>query len=101
MSLPIFQSDNKELSLLQTSWSTAINPVLKFPINQGDVLQGVVLAIGTNVINHLLGRKLIGWFIVRQRALANVYDTQDSNTRPAISLFLVSDAVVTVDIFVF
>lgn len=101
MSLTIFQSDSQPMTLMQTSWATEINPVLKLPINSGQILKSVSLVVGTNSINHLLGRKLQGWFLVRQRALAEIYDAQDSNLTQAITLALVSDAVVTVDIFVF
>ena len=98
MALPIFQSDNATLTLLQTKWASEINPLLAKPQNQGLIIPGVVLAIGSNLINHRLGRKLQGWSIVRKRAAAEIYDTQDTNVTPDLTLRLVSDAVVTVDI---
>jgi hypothetical protein len=101
MSLPIFQSSVKELSLLQTQWATQINPLLSNPISNGAILKSVVLASGANVINHKLGRTLQGWFIVRQRSTAAVYDTQDSNTIPDLTLNLTSSHAVTVDLYVF
>ena len=99
--LPNFQTSNQPLSFLQSTWSTIIEPFLGNPSNDAHILTGVVLAIGSNTINHLLGRKLIGWRLVRVRALSNIYDTQDANARPALTLVLVSDAAVTVDIEVF
>ena len=99
--LPIFNTDLKPLSLLQTAWATLINPILRNPRSSAIILDSVPLVIGANSIDHLLGRKLVGWSIVRQRALASIYDTQDSNPRPALTLTLVSSAAVTVDIEVF
>jgi hypothetical protein len=101
VSLPIFQSDSKEMSMLQTQWASQLNPVLTNPFLQGRVLKSVVLASGANVVNHGLGRKLQGWVPVRLRASATLYDTQDTNTSPALTLNLTASAAVTVDIYVF
>lgn len=101
MGLPSYQTSDLTLTLLQSNWATLLNPVLDNPIVQGDILEGIQLASGANTINHKLGRKLRGWFIVRQRALASIYDTQDTNPTPAVTLRLTSNASVKVDIFVF
>ncbi len=101
MSLPTFQTDLLELSLMQTRWAQQINPVLQAPANQSLLLKNISLVAGTNVINHLLGRKLQGWIIVRKRANAAVYDTQDSNQSPQLTLTLVSDNPVVVDLEVY
>lgn len=99
--LPIYHTTSKEISMLQTNWAKQLNPVLDLPLNSGQVLQNISLLAGNNVINHLLGRKLQGWFFVRQRAAATVYDTQDNNQTPALTLTLNASAPVSVDIFVF
>lgn len=101
MSLPIFTSSNTILSLIQTQWASMLNPLLINPSLQTQIIKNVSLAIGSNTINHLLGRKLQGWRIVRKRSSADIYDDQDSNPRPALTLILVSDAIVAVDIEVF
>ncbi len=99
--LPIMQSDNQDLIMMQNRWATILNPIVSAPVAQGYVLQGISLQIGTNSINHLLGRKLQGWMLTRKRADAAIYDTQDSNAIPNLTLQLVSDAAVMVDIYVF
>jgi hypothetical protein len=101
MSLPIFQNGDRDLQLLQTSWAQQLNPVIELPTNKGHILKEITLSIGPNSINHLLGRKLQGWYIVRQRAASSLYDLQDSNQIPSFTLILNSSAAVTVDIFVF
>jgi hypothetical protein len=100
-SLPQFQDDNQSFQMMQNRWASILNPLLINPSLQNIILKNVVLAIGSNTVNHLLQRKLQGWRLIRQRALANIYDTQDSNQKPELTLILVSDAVVTVDIEVF
>lgn len=101
MGLPSYQTSDLTLTLLQSNWATLLNPVLDNPIVNGQILEGVQLAVGSNTINHKLGRKLRGWWIVRQRATGSVYDTQDTNPTPAVTLKLTSDAIVSVDLLVF
>ena len=101
MSLPIFQTTDKTLSFMQTNWATQINPVLALPINSGVLLQNISLTVGANAVNHKLGRKLQGWFIVRKRGSSDIYDTQDSNSTPALTLNLQVATAVSVDIYVF
>ncbi len=100
-SLTKFQTDSRDLMLLQTDWIAKINPILANPLNAPSILKNVRLTTGANVINHLLGHKLQGWFIVRQRSAGTVYDTQDSNQMPELTLQLTSSANVTVDLAVF
>jgi hypothetical protein len=99
--LPQFQSKDRDFTLMQNSWAAQIQPVLDFPINSGIILKSVSLTAGTNTINHMLDRTLQGWFVVRQRDLASIYDAQDSNKIPNKTLVLVSTANVTIDLIVF
>lgn len=102
MSLPYFQTDTQELSLLQTKWKSQLDPLLSNPMASGIFLKNIVLVSGANVVNHLLQRKLQGWFVVRMRTnFAQIYDTQDTNTMPSLTLNLNASAGVTVDLFVF
>lgn len=104
MSLPIYQTQDKNFSLMQTQWSSQLNPVIENPSVNSVILKAVPLksAASPNVINHLLGRKLQGWKIVRQRAAASIHDTQDNNTTMAdLTLWLITTADVVVDIEVF
>ena len=78
-----------------------LNQLVGSPLLNNNILTSVSLASGSNTINHKLNRKLQGWMIVRQRASASIYDTQDSNTDPNNTLVLVSSAAVTVDLLVF
>lgn len=101
MNLPQFQNDDRPFQLLQNKWASILNPVIANPLNNCSILKGVALTAGANVINHLLGKKLQGWALVRQRAAGSVYDTQDANSSPQLTLTLVSSSNMTVDIMVF
>lgn len=82
-------------------WSAILNPIVSNPANNSLLLPNIALKIGSNVINHKLGRKLQGWSICGIDGIANIYDTQASNQMPALTLTLTSDAVVTVSLLVF
>ncbi len=99
--LPFFKDPNETFMLLQTKWASILNPLLGLPLNSSNLIQGQVLAIGTNQVNHKLGRKLKGWIVTRKTAGASLYDAQNSNQTPSTTLALVSDAIVTVDLIVF
>lgn len=94
MPLPL----NLDLSQTQTKWKSIIDPILANPSNSSLILKNIALSIGDNTINHKLGRKLIGWKIIRQRAAAVIYDKQDDNQMPNLTLILNTDADVVVDI---
>lgn len=99
--LPIQQTDDQDMHMMQTRWASILNPVLSNELLNGQVLSNVELISGVNVINHKLGRPLQGWLLVRQRAAGTVYDNQDSATFPTLNLVLVSSAPMSVDIYVF
>lgn len=101
MKLPIFQSDVDKLTLMQTKWAALIEPTLSLPQVNSVLLQSVDLVSGSNIVNHKLGRRLVGWQVTRMRdAFSEIYDTQDSNTMPDLTLNLNSSVDVTVDLLV-
>lgn len=100
MALPLQKTDILPLSLLQSSWKSALDPVLANPTTNMSILKNVNLIVGTNVINHLLGQTMQGWQIV---------DIQGQVTYPPyrnapfnnLTLSIYSPSAVTVSIGVF
>ena len=101
MQLPIFLSQNKDLTLMQNKWKSILDVLLGNPSVQNIILPNVLLINGSTNVSHMLGRKLLGWRIVRQRAAAQIHDNQDSNQTPTLTLTLISNAAVSVDLEVF
>lgn len=99
--LPVFANDDKDFQLMQSRWTSILDPVITNPSNNVIILKNVALISGTNIINTLINRKLQGWRIIRQRAAANIYDNQDNNQTPQLTLLLISDANVVVDLEIF
>lgn len=66
MLLPIFKTAIQELSLMQTKWASILNPLIKNPLLNGHIIENITLPPDRAVIiNHKLGRKLVGWFVIR------------------------------------
>lgn len=87
--------------MAQNRWASIIDPILSNPLSKAIILPSVTLTTGVNIINHKLGRKLQGWYITRIRASATVFDTQDANQSPQLTLQLTASANVVVDLVVF
>lgn len=88
--------------MVQTRWAQQLNPLLTSPLLQGSLIRNVVLSSGDNQINHKLGRKLQGWILTRQRGVSvAIYDKQDENQMPQLTLALHSGGSIEVDIYVF
>lgn len=100
MSLPYVKTNDANFNTLQTQWLSQLNPLLANPMLNGVILKGVVLASGSNTITHNLKKPVTGWLIVRNRASATFYDTQDSNTS-STTLLLTASGATTVDILIF
>lgn len=90
------------LDMMQNRWATILEPIINNPVNNSVLLKNVPIITGTNVINHKLGRNLQGWMVTRMRSVyAQLYDLQDSNQIPGLTLVLVSDQDLTIDLVVF
>lgn len=95
------QSNDLKLEQIQAQTRASTQGSRTNPINSGTLLSSVSLSSGDNTISHKLSQKLQGWFIVRLRGAATIYDKQDSNQSQDKTLVLNSSAAVTVDLWVF
>lgn len=100
--LPIFQTKDQTLSLLQTKWASLLNPGLASPLLNGRIIASIALTSGDNTVDHGLGRPLVGWLVIRQySAYAGLYDKQTTNISPELTLVLNAAGNTTVDLYVF
>jgi len=90
------------INQLQQNIQGSFGPLVGNIQNDSQILENVSLTTGSNIINHRLGRNLKGWKITRMRSqFSSIYDTQDSNPSPNLTLLLNSSVNVVVDIEVF
>ncbi len=83
---------------MENQWASMIEPVLNNPLNKANLLTNVSLAVGSNVINHKLGRQMQGWFLADIQGAAQIYRSAAMNP---LTLTLHSDAIVVVNLAVF
>lgn len=91
-------STNLTWDLAKTRWPSQLNPFLFNPLNQVAILENVSLQAGVNVLNHMLGQNMQGWFLVDVQGIATIYRSQPFNDQ---TLTLTVSAPVTVSIGVF
>ena len=101
MNLPIIFNKDEIFQLFQSKWSSILNPFLSNISNNSSIIPNVPITSGTNVINHYLGKKLTGWRIIRIGSAAKIYDAQDLNPTPKLTLILISDADAIISLEVF
>jgi hypothetical protein len=82
-------------------WASDLNPVLANPMLYGNLIPGVMLKSGDNVVNHGLQRKVKGYLILMNSAPVTFYDKQTSNQRPELTLTLNASGPTTVTLYVF
>lgn len=105
MALPpfikIYQGETS-VQRFQDNVYDSIQPLLKSTLANTQLVKSVALVTGQdNVVNHDLGKDLVGWLVVRQRSESVVWDSQDSNPIPSRTLVLQCSAAVVVDLLVF
>ena len=90
------------ISRFQDNVEQAIGSLPLTDILQGRLIRNInLLSASTVLVDHKLGRPVIGWFVVRQRASAIIWDVQDANPNPSLTLNLNCSANVNIDLWVF
>lgn len=82
-------------------WASILNPIIANPLMGGRLLVGIKVVLGDNTINHGLGEKLQGYFVVMNSANATFYDKQQTNATAQLTLILVASAAATISLYVF
>lgn len=98
MAIARVQTDDREFNQFQSNVITALQPLLTNSLLNGNQLKGISLINGSTIVNHGLGRVQQGWIITDIDDAAEIYRTGDFNST---TMVLVSDADVTVNIYVY
>ncbi len=86
------RTQNSELRQLQDAAGAVFKDITGREVLDGRLIEDVVLT-GTQTLSlaHGLGRRLVGWVIVRKNATGDVWDGQKTNSTPARTLVLNND----------
>lgn len=96
--LPSFNTDDRILSLMQSSWAQILNSLLKNPSLDSLLLKDINLVAGDNIINHRLGRTPQGWRIVDATAASTAYRSAPFNDL-TLTLNASAPCVVAIEVF--
>ena len=96
MNLPL----NQPASQQDTRWKSILDPIISSPLLAGHQINATLVS-GPNTINHGLGRKLQGYFVVLNSASATFYDSQSTNASTDLTLILNSTADTVVSLWVY
>ena len=103
--LKVFRKINtgdRQLNQVQENVEQFTQVILNAPIVNGVLLTDICLEAGiSNEITHKLGRKPLGWMIVRKRSDSRIWDLQDTNQNPSLTLSLACSHDTNVDVWVF
>jgi hypothetical protein len=95
------RTEDSDLRQFQDGVVASVAAIRDREVLDGRLIKGIDLVSGTvKVIDHGLGRKLLGWIPVRQDANATVWES-DSESLGARVLKLNASANVTIDLWVF
>lgn len=92
------QTTDREKNQIQENIKQAMQPIVTNPMSGGAFLKPQHLIAGTTTIPHGLGRMQQGWIVSDVDAAAKIYRAEAFNSD---NLVLVSDAAVTVVLYVF
>lgn len=105
--LPLLQAVDPVMNRYQTQLQGALAPITNNPssVAQQVMVGGsanVTLTAGApNVVPIGLSSPLQGWFLIRNKSQAVVWDSQDSNATPGKTLVLNTSANTVVQIMIF
>lgn len=69
------------LDMLQTKWSSILNPIIANPATNMTILPAFFLQTGVNVINHTLVQTQQGWQVLDIDAAETVYRSAPFNNK--------------------
>lgn len=84
---------------MQDSLEQAIKTLPSIELLDGVLLQDIALNTSPSRVEHRLGRKPVGYVVVRRSSSATVYDQAD--TKPEFFLNLTASAATVVSLWVF
>lgn len=95
-------TDDKHSTQVQNNIEQVLTPILRSPIIDGVLMTELCLTAGvSNEVKHKLGRKPLGWIVVRKRKDSRIWDLQDTNPQPTNTLSIACSHDCVVDLWIF
>jgi len=95
-------STNPDVQKLNQNVDLIATYITNVPQMDGVLVKAICLKAGvSNEIRHKLGRKPLGWTIVRKRQDSRIWDLQDTNPQQSKSLSIACSHDCQIDIWIF
>lgn len=91
----------RELTQLQTNVEQAVGQVIRNPLINGRLVEGIALTTTTYKLEHKLGRPVRGYIVVGNGASAIIHDNLSTETQPELYLPLIASTATTVNLWVY
>lgn len=101
MAVTIFKpikSSDQELTLLQNAIKSSLDSLTSNPLLSGNMLRGVTLASGSNIVGHGLGRNYVSFLWGNPSAPVRLSYGKSPDRSKFVNV--VADAAVTLDLLV-
>ena|ERR1035437_1971864 len=86
---------------LQSNIQDVLSQIVLDPFIDGITLTDINIRVGSNTINHTLGRNVIGYIVVSQDQIGNITTLQKTNRNQNKTLMLNSDQNMIVSLRIF
>lgn len=101
-SFRLFSTSDRDVMALQANMRDFANDVTALNLLNYVLIRDINLVTGQiNKVNHKLNRPIVGYFIVRKNAAADVWDSQEQNdlNKSTLDLNTTADCKVSIIIF--
>jgi hypothetical protein len=93
-------TSNSEVDRLQFNVAKAYDTLTAAPLASAQILSDVVIGTAPTLIAHGLGRRFVGWYVIRKKATGDVWESP-SQVAPNSSISLQASTPLTVSLLVF
>lgn len=91
----------RSFNMLQTNIQTVLDQIVLDPFVDGTTLADIVVSVGSNTINHTLGRKPLGYVLISKDQNGDVWSGQAANKSADKTLILNSNQNMTISLRIF
>lgn len=89
------------IDTVQANVSQVVNQMNKIGLTDTTIINGVSVSTSDTVVNHNLGRKHNGWWVVGKNAACDVFESSSNNPSPTTSIILRATSSATISLIFF
>jgi hypothetical protein len=79
-------------------WAQVLSPVINNPTNNIQIISNYHFITGINILNHGLGRLMLGWFVIDPQGLGTLFRSSPLNSK-TLTLTSSADFIASIGVF--